>query len=122
MFRAARLAAAILSAATLSGCVVAIGNDGFDDEQEWEQRQERNNRYIRSLELGQRLAAVEADLGKADIKETFQRDGDTFTVLYYRTKHHHSDGDTTRDETTPLVFVDDILVGYGTTAIDHATK
>ena len=35
-------------------------------------------------------------------------------VLFYRTNHKHSDGETTRDETTPLVFRNDQLVGWGT--------
>jgi hypothetical protein len=33
--------------------------------------------------------------------------------LFYRTQRKHSDGETTRDETTPLVFRDNRLIGWG---------
>lgn len=34
-------------------------------------------------------------------------------VLFFRTQHRHSDGETSRDETTPLVFRNDTLIGWG---------
>ena len=46
--------------------------------------------------------------------EAFMDDGEEVRVLFYRTNHKHSDGETTRDETTPLVFRNDQLVGWGT--------
>ncbi|MFT7090937.1 MAG: hypothetical protein ACJAYW_000899, partial [Candidatus Azotimanducaceae bacterium] len=33
-----------------------------------------------------------------------------------------SDGQTTKDETTPMVFVGNKLVGYGATAVENATR
>ena len=94
MFKAARLAALLLTTSTLTGCVVAIGNDGFDDDEQWEQSQKRNERYIDSIKLGARIGAIHADLGEPDYRDSFQRNGDTFEVLYYRTQHRHSDGKT----------------------------
>ena len=41
-------------------------------------------------------------------------DGEEVQVLFYRTNHKHSDSGTTRDETTPLVFRNDQLAGWGT--------
>ena len=122
MFKTARLAAVLLSSAALSGCVVAIGNDGFQEDEAWEQQQKRNDRYIDNVQIGTSKNAIQADLGDADFQDSFQRDGETFEVLYYRTQHRHSDGKTTRDETTPLVFVDGALVGYGPTAVENATR
>lgn len=122
MFKAARLAALLLSSTVLSGCVVAIGNDGYDEDEQWEQSQKRNDRYITNVKLGASKTSIEADLGQPDYRDSFQRNGDTFEVLYYRTQHQHSDGKTTRDETTPLVFVDNLLVGYGPTAVENATR
>ena len=58
MFKAARLAALLLTTSTLTGCVVAIGNDGFDDDEQWEQSQKRNERYIDSIKLGARIGAM----------------------------------------------------------------
>jgi hypothetical protein len=42
-------------------------------------------------------------------------------VLLYRTRLVREDGRTTRDETTPLVFVDGELVGWGESAVENAT-
>jgi hypothetical protein len=122
MFKAARLAALLLTSTTLTGCVVAIGNDGFSDDEQWEQTQKRNDSYINSINLGATIAIIRADLGEPDYRDSFQRNGDTFEVLYYRTRHQNSDGKTTKDETTPLVFIDGHLVGYGSTAVENATR
>jgi len=122
MFKAARLAAILLSSTALSGCVVAIGNDRFNDDEQWEESQKRNERYMSGSILGASMTAVQADLGEPNYRESFQREGDTFEILYYRTKHRHSDGRTTKDETTPMVFIDGKLVGYGATAIENATR
>lgn len=122
MFKTARLAAILLSATALSGCVVAIGNDGFQEDEQWEQDQKRNDRYIDGVQIGTSINTIRADLGDAEFQDSFQRKGEIFEVLYYRTHHRHSDGKTTRDETTPLVFIDGALVGYGPTAIENATR
>lgn len=112
----------LLMLTSLAGCVVAIGNDSDHDEDQWENRQERNDRYIRQLQLGQSQSLVESELGRPDFSESFRRDGDEYQVIYYRTQRVRGDGHTTRDETTPLVFVDQVLVGWGESAIDRATR
>jgi len=117
----------VLTAATLatllSGCVVAIVNDDFDDEyKQWQSRQDSNLRMINNLDLGRDLRSIEAEFGVPDFTDSFMRDGEAFRVLHYRTHHSHGDGKTTRDETTPLVFIDDQLVGWGEMAIEKATK
>lgn len=44
-------------------------------------------------------------------------------ILRYRTHHRHSDGETTRDETTPLVFVDGTLAAWGEASlVDYAAE
>lgn len=122
MFKAARLAAVLLSSAALSGCVVAIGNDAFQEDEKWQQEQKRNDRYIDGVQIGTSISTIQADLGDADFRDSFQRNGEVFEVLYYRTQHRHSDGKTTRDETTPLVFIDGALVGFGPSAVENATR
>jgi hypothetical protein len=52
-------------------------------------------------------------LGLPADSEAFTDGDDEVRVLFYRTQRRHSDGDTTRDETTPLVFRNDLLVGWG---------
>ena len=118
-----KLTGIMLLVTSLSGCVVAIGNDDWDHgEQDWQDRQERNFRYINRLDLGRSLTSVEAELGNPDFSDAFQRDGEVFHVIYYRTHHIDDDGKTTRDETTPLVFIDKQLVGWGELAIEKATN
>ncbi len=104
----------------LSGCVIAIGTDDHDEE-DWEDRQARNEQFVRDLKLGADITAIETRLGNADFVEAFQRNGETYTVLYYRTQRNKGDGRTSKDETTPLVFVDGGLVGWGESAIEYAT-
>lgn len=122
MFKSTRLAAILLSSTVLSGCVVAIGNDGFQEDEKWEQDQQRNSRYINSVQIGTSITAIRADLGEAEFQDSFQRQGEIYEVLHYRTHHRKSDGRTTRDETTPMVFIDGALVGYGPSAVENATR
>ncbi len=109
----------LFAVATLTGCVIAVNTD--DWENDWHTRQHENAEKIDQLELGRTEGSVRTDFGKPDFVESFLRNGDAFTVLYYRTRRVESDGVTSKDETTPLVFVDGVLVGWGDAAIDHAT-
>ncbi len=122
MNRILKLTSSMLAVFFLNGCVVAIGNDGWGDEDHWKQRQNRNREYIDHLELGQNMASIRSDLGDPDFNESFQRNGEEFQVIYYRTRHVDNDGITTMNETTPLVFIDGVLVGWGQTAIENATR
>lgn len=105
-----------------TGCVIAINDrDGWRDEDSgWQERQERNREAIDHLQLGRSEDSVVRALGKPDMTESFVREGLPFRVLFYRTRLHREDGRTTREETTPLVFVDDRLVGWGESAVEHA--
>jgi len=112
-----------LSALLLSGCYISVRDDGSAWSREgdnWRQRQQRNQEAIDYLELGRSLGSVTDELGPADMTESFGRDGRTFRVLLYRTRLVREDGRTTRDETTPLVFVDGELVGWGESAVENA--
>lgn len=106
----------------LSGCVIAVNTDDFTETKaEWLDRQQKNQNAIRHLTLGRSLISVESELGEPDFVESFYRDGEEFTVFFYRTTRVREDGKTTKDETTPLVFVGGELVGWGASAIDNAT-
>lgn len=100
----------------LSGCVVAIGdNDEYDGgtNSAWKKAQKLNNQVINQLSLGAELTSVRGQLGTPDFSESF-RDADKETVvLFYRTQHQHSDGETSKDECTPLVFQNGVLTGWG---------
>lgn len=105
----------------LSGCVIAVNTEDWEDG-DWHSRQEKNARKIARLELGKSESSVREELGKPDFTESFLREGDTYLVLFYRTRHVESDGVTTKDETTPLVFAGDRLVGWGENAVEHAIR
>lgn len=123
MNRIVKTVALVSMAALLSSCVVAIGNDDFDNEHEkWQGRQDRTLKMINNLDLGRDLGSIESEFGLPDFTDSFMRSGEAIRVLHYRTHHSHSDGKTTRDETTPLVFIDDQLVGWGEMAIEKATR
>ncbi|MDZ7685562.1 MAG: DUF3192 domain-containing protein [Gammaproteobacteria bacterium] len=113
------LLVAALSVATLTGCVINV--DTNEDER-WLKTQRVNERAISQMRLGRDVDSVRAEMGSPDFTEAFNRNGSQFEVLFYRTHRQHSDGRTTRDETTPLVFVDGELVGWGESAIEHATS
>jgi len=104
--------AVIASAAALSGCVINITDE---DARGWnhETRELRNRDYISHLALGTQLEAVRATLGEPDFSEAWLEQGEEVRVLRYRTHRSRADGDTTADETTPLVFKAGKLVGIG---------
>ena len=58
---------------------------------------------------------------EANFTESFSVDGANHHVLFFRTHQVEADGAITRDETTPLIFVDDVLVGWGEQAWIDAT-
>ena len=109
----------LTSLSLLGGCVIAVNTP--EDGSHWYNRQQHNKHAIEHMTLGRKRSSVEAQLGDPDFVDSFVRKGSKFTVLYYRTRRLHDDGKTTRDETTPLVFVNGQLVGWGPSAVDHAT-
>jgi hypothetical protein len=118
-----RFSASVIGALALSvaGCVIAVDTDHWKEEMHgWQDRQEHNLRATEQLTIGRTRDSVVAEMGQADFTEAFVRDGRTFDVLFYRTRLVAEDGRTTKDETTPLVFVDNALVGWGDSAIDKA--
>jgi len=112
----------IVTAATLalSGCVVAIGDKTeTSSESGWRKTQQFNLQTINQLALGVNSEEVRNMLGAPDFTELFQKDGQQVQVLFYRTHHRHSDGKTTKDECTPLVFKDNRLSGWGDKAYQY---
>jgi len=108
-------------AATLSGCVIIAGDhDEFKREfssNDWEDVEKFNREGIANLTLGESYADVRQRLGQASFSEAFQMGDASYQVLYYRTHRVHSDGDTTKDETTPVIFKNNQLIGWGEEAL-----
>ncbi|TGD75862.1 DUF3192 domain-containing protein [Mangrovimicrobium sediminis] len=105
------MAAFALFSLLTAGCVFIDGEHVKDTD--WEVEQRDNRAAISKLEIGMTREAVLDRLGTPNDSEAFTADGEEVRVLFYRTRHTTSDGRTTRDETTPLVFRGDRLVGWG---------
>jgi hypothetical protein len=116
MSYATRALGVAMLAVALSGCVVAVGNRGEHAANERVERHERNRMAIDRLQLGSPIELVIADLGAAEFSEAFVRDGRAYRVLHYRTHAGHRD-EGRRRGTTPVVFVDGKLVGWGEAAL-----
>ncbi|MGS2719939.1 DUF3192 domain-containing protein [Paraglaciecola aestuariivivens] len=101
----------------LSGCVISVDGDGnYSHQSDWEKQERKNRQLIAQLMPNQDFQVVKNRLGTADFNEFFEKDGNTYRVLFYRTHRTEGDGVTTKDECTPLVFKNDLLVGWGDSA------
>lgn len=96
--------ALILFLLILGGCVVNFTDGrvgGFAGHRALEAR---NRDRISTLKLGASLAEVRQELGEPDFAEAWLAGGAEIRVLSYRTHRTQADGETTRDETTALLF------------------
>ena len=99
-----------------TGCVYVNGEQ--IDAGNWQEIQHTNREAISQLQLGSTTQAVKDKLGSPTDSEAFMKGDSEIRVLFYRTTHKHSDGETSRDETTPLVFENDSLIGWGNTVYE----
>ena len=110
-------------ALTLSGCVIVAGDGEWDEDigfSNWRSEQNANRSKISNLTLGLERTAVISRMGSPAFSEAFKAEsGAAYQVLFYRTHREHGDGETTKDETTPLVFENDKLVGWGNDAVQR---
>lgn len=83
------------------------------DDMSWEDRQAYNSEKLNELDLGQSLSDVKMLFGKADFSEAKTVKSAKLQVLFYRTHHEKSDGVTTKEECTPLIFENDRLIAWG---------
>ena len=100
-------------ALSLSGCIVVGGDHDDWSNNDWKHEQRENREIISELELKMPRSHILDRLGAPEFSEAFNDGKDDYRILFYRTQHRHSDGETTKDETTPLVFKNDRLVGWG---------
>jgi hypothetical protein len=83
------------------------------EDMDWQDREQYNKVQITNLSLGTSKEEILALLGSPDITEAKQTREGMMQVMFYRTQHMKSDGITTQNECTPLLFEDDILVAWG---------
>lgn len=105
---------------SLTGCVIYSSGEGsnaewleYDSKATWQKAQKDNKRKIAQLEVGDVYSSVRKTMGTPDFNESFSEDGKKYQVIFYRTHHRHSDGETSKDECTPLIFVDGKLTSWG---------
>lgn len=103
----------------LSGCVISIDDDDYDDNRtSWSQIEEDNREKIGLLSIGTSIDAVRRKMGVPDFDELMVKSDEEYRILFYRTQRTKDDGTTTKDECTPLIFVNGELSGFGQTALD----
>ncbi|EGM70523.1 DUF3192 domain-containing protein [Shewanella sp. HN-41] len=93
--------------------VVVLVYEPTPDEMDWEDRQVYNSQKMTDLSLGQDITEVKSLLGKADFSEAKAVQETQLQVLFYRTHHEKSDGITTKEECTPLIFKNNKLMAWG---------
>lgn len=117
-------AIALATTVVLPGCVIVTESDWDDGHSQYEQQpQERDNRnIIANLPMTLSVSEAKQRLGTPDFTDRWSEDQKDVQVLLYRTHRTKADGMTTRDECTPLVFVDGQLTGTGEMALDSVKK
>ena len=83
---------------------------------DWQDREEYNKVQISKLELGLQKKHIIELLGSPDITEAKRNDNKELQVMFYRTQHKKSDGITTEDECTALLFENNELIAWGDSA------
>ena len=81
----------------------------------WDDREAYNRKYIAGLSFDESVnkSIIIEKLGSPDISEAKQTAQGNVQVLFYRTQHVKSDGNTTADECTPMLFRNNQLVAWG---------
>ncbi|MEW6992892.1 DUF3192 domain-containing protein [Colwelliaceae bacterium MEBiC 14330] len=107
----------ILLALTVYAIFVALVVTFYDDspdKMKWDDREAYNRQYIAKIKL-QEFTFEQAltELGSPDITEARTVDELYYQVMFYRTQHVKSDGITTQDECTFLLFVNGVLKEIG---------
>jgi hypothetical protein len=106
-----------LLALAIYGVFVVLVILFYDDSPEkmfWEDREAYNRQFIAKIQLEQLTSEqIITELGSPDITEARKVGDDKFQVMFYRTQHIKSDGITTQNECTFLLFVNGILKEIG---------
>ncbi len=93
--------------------VVVLVYDPSPDDMNWEDRQLYNSQRLTELHLGQDINEVSGMFSKADFAEAKSVNDTQWQVFFFRTHQVASDGKTTKDECTPLIFKDNKLIAWG---------
>ncbi|KPZ67510.1 MULTISPECIES: DUF3192 domain-containing protein [Shewanella] len=89
------------------------------EDRSWQERQEFNHNMLSEINIGQPIENIRKLMGRADFTEAKATDNANFQIMFYRTHHVKSDGITTKDECTPLLFKDGKLIAWGQETYDQ---
>ncbi len=107
----------ILLALTVYAIFVALVVTFYDDspdQMKWDDREAYNRQFIAKIKLESfTFEQALTQLGSPDITEARTVDEVNYQVMFYRTQHVKSDGITTQDECTFLLFVNGTLKEIG---------
>lgn len=109
----------VLLVSLASAWAMHLRGETFFDPDDPKQVELRARTTLAALKPGAPIDEVLGPLGAPDFTQMFTVDGQTWRVLRYRTHRVHADGETTRDETTPVIFRDGLLIGIGDEAIAY---
>jgi len=113
----------ILVALAVYGFFVTLVVNFYDDspaDMQWGDRESYNRQYIGKLTLDKfNFEQAIEELGGPDITEAKKVNDNNFQVMFYRTQHIKSDGFTTQDECTALLFKNGSLIAIGETAYEQ---
>lgn len=87
---------------------------------DWELQEQQNREDIARLQIGANLVDIMSTMGAPQFNEVQRHLEETVQVLYYRTNRVRGDGNTTKDECTPLLFVNGKLQGWGHQVFNNA--
>ncbi len=114
--------AGLASLFILQGCVISVNDDDVERGNHYYsevKREKKNRQYIGDLSAGENIHAIKNALGTPDFNEMLVKSDAEYKILYYRTQHVESDGKTTKDECTALIFKNAELVGFGDKAVEQ---
>ncbi|MDT0593686.1 DUF3192 domain-containing protein [Glaciecola petra] len=114
------LVVSLTSVLLLSGCVISIDDDYDSDNNgtSWAELEEENREKISLLSVGASINSVRRSMGTPDFDELLVKNEQEHRILFYRTQRTKGDGTTTKDECTPIIFLNGELIGFGQTALD----
>jgi len=103
-----------LAAYAIFVALVVTFYDDSPDKMKWDDREAYNRQYIAKIKLENfTFEQALTQLGSPDITEARTVDEVNYQVMFYRTQHVKSDGITTQDECTFLLFVNGVLKEIG---------
>ena len=113
----------IIIALAIYGIFAALVINFYDDNpsnMQWEEREDYNRHFISKVQLNKfNFEEALEELGSPDITEAKRINNDNYQVMFYRTHHVKSDGITTQEECTALLFKNNLLVSTGKTAYEQ---